>query len=34
MDHEVLDYPRMIAKLEGMSMNKENHKVDPEIEEP
>jgi hypothetical protein len=34
MDHEVLDFPRMIAKLEGMNLNKENPKVDPEIAEP
>jgi hypothetical protein len=34
MDHEVLDFPRMISKLEGMNINKENPKVDPEIEEP
>jgi hypothetical protein len=30
MDHEVLDCPRMIAKLEGMNLNQENPKVDPE----
>jgi hypothetical protein len=29
MDHEVLDCPRMIAKLEEMNIRKENHKVDP-----
>jgi hypothetical protein len=34
MDHEVLDFPRMIAKLEGMNLNQENPKEDPEIEEP
>ena len=34
MDHEVLDFPRMIAKLEGMNMNQENPKADPEIEQP
>jgi hypothetical protein len=34
MDHEVLDCPRMIAKLEGMNMNQENPKADPEIAEP
>jgi hypothetical protein len=28
MDHEVLDFPRMIAKLEGMKMRQENPKVD------
>jgi hypothetical protein len=25
MDHEVLDFPRMIAKLEGMNMRQEYH---------
>jgi hypothetical protein len=30
MDHEVLDCPKMIAKLEGMNMRKENPKADPE----
>jgi hypothetical protein len=30
MDHEVLDCPRMIAKVERMYMNQENPKVDPE----
>jgi hypothetical protein len=30
MDHEVLDCPRMIAKLEEMNMNQESPKVDPE----
>jgi hypothetical protein len=25
MDHEVLDFPRMIAKVEKMSTRKENH---------
>jgi hypothetical protein len=37
MDHEVLDCPRMIAKLEGMNMRQENPKADPEtkiMEEP
>jgi hypothetical protein len=34
MDHEVLDFPRMIAKLEGMNLHKENPKVDLEIAEP
>jgi hypothetical protein len=37
MDHEVLDCPKMIAKLEGMNLNQENPKADPEtksIEEP
>jgi hypothetical protein len=37
MDHEVLDFPRMIAKLERMTLNQENPKADPEtkaIEEP
>ena len=30
MDHEVLDCPRMIAKVERMNMNQENPKTDPE----
>jgi hypothetical protein len=30
MDHEVLDCPRMIAKLEGMNMRQEKPKADPE----
>jgi hypothetical protein len=34
MDHEVLDFPRMIAKLEEMNMEQENPKVDPEMEKP
>jgi hypothetical protein len=34
MDHEVLDFPRMIAKLEGMNLSQENPKADPEKEEP
>jgi hypothetical protein len=34
MDHEVLDFPRMIAKLERMNLNQENPKADPEIAEP
>ena len=34
MDHEVLDFPRMIAKLEGINMKQENPKADPEMEEP
>jgi hypothetical protein len=29
MDHEVLDCPRMIAKIEEMNMRQENPKVDP-----
>jgi hypothetical protein len=32
MNHEMLDCPRMITKMEGMNLNKENPKVDPEIE--
>jgi hypothetical protein len=32
MDHEVLDFPRMIAKVERMNMNQENPKEDPETE--
>ena len=34
LDHEVLDCPRKIAKLEGMNPNEENPKVDPEIAKP
>jgi hypothetical protein len=37
MNHEVLDFPRMIAKLESMNIRQENPKVDPKtkaIEEP
>ena len=30
MDHEVLDFPRMIARLEEMNLNQENPKADPE----
>jgi hypothetical protein len=30
MDHEVLDFPRMIAKLERINLNQEDHKADPE----
>jgi hypothetical protein len=30
VDHEVLDFPRMIAKLDGMNLNQENPKADPE----
>jgi hypothetical protein len=33
MDHEVLDCPRMIAKIEGMNLNQENPKEDPEMVE-
>jgi hypothetical protein len=37
MDHEVMDCPRMIAKIESMKISQENPKPDPEtkaIEEP
>jgi hypothetical protein len=34
LDHEVLDCPRMIAKIEGMNLKEENPKADPEITEP
>jgi hypothetical protein len=30
MDHAVLDFPRMIVKLEGMNLRQENPKADPE----
>jgi hypothetical protein len=33
LDHEVLDFPRMIAKLEGMNPSEENLKADPQIVE-
>jgi hypothetical protein len=33
MDHEVLDCPRMISKLERINLNLEDHKADPEKEE-
>jgi hypothetical protein len=29
LDHEVLDFPRMIAKIERMNLNEENPKIDP-----
>jgi hypothetical protein len=31
MDHEVLDFPRMISNIEEMNMRQENHKEDPEM---
>jgi hypothetical protein len=34
LDHEVLDCPRMIDKLERMNLNEENPKESPEIVEP
>jgi hypothetical protein len=34
MDHEVLDFPRMIAKLEGMNPGQENPKADLEKAKP
>ena len=34
MDHEVSDFPRMIAKLEEMNLNKENPKANPGMAEP
>jgi hypothetical protein len=34
LDHEVLDCPRMIYKLEGMNMRPENPKADLEMAEP
>jgi hypothetical protein len=33
MDHEVLDFPRMISKVERMNLNQENPKADPRMEE-
>jgi hypothetical protein len=32
MDNEVLDFPRMISKVERMNMNQKNPKADPETE--
>jgi hypothetical protein len=34
MDHEVLDCPRMIARMEEMNLNQENPMADPEEAEP
>jgi hypothetical protein len=34
MDHEVLDCPKMIARLEGVNMRQENPKAYPEMAEP
>jgi hypothetical protein len=34
MDHEVLDFPRMIAKIERMNLNEGNPKIDTSIAEP
>jgi hypothetical protein len=34
MDHEVLDCPRMFAKMEEMNLNKEDPKADPKMVEP
>jgi hypothetical protein len=34
MDHKVLDFPRMIAKIEEMNMGQENPTADPEMAEP
>ena len=34
LDHEVLDFPRMIAKLERMNLNEEKPKEYLEIVEP
>jgi hypothetical protein len=34
MDHEVLDFPRMIVKLEEMNMRQEYSKASTEIVEP
>jgi hypothetical protein len=31
MDHELLDFPRMIAKVERMNLNQDNPKADPEM---
>jgi hypothetical protein len=34
LDHEVLDFPGRIAKIEGMNLKEENPKADLEITEP
>jgi hypothetical protein len=34
LDHEVLDFPRMIAKMEGVNLKEEKLKADPEITKP
>jgi hypothetical protein len=34
LDHEVLDRPRMIVKLERMNLHEENPRTAPEIAEP
>jgi hypothetical protein len=31
MNHEVLDFPRMIANIESMNIRQENPKEDPKI---
>jgi hypothetical protein len=31
MDHEVLDFPRMISKIQEMNMEQEKHEKDLEI---
>ena len=33
MDHEVLDFPRMIAKVENMNMKQENHETSQETKD-
>jgi hypothetical protein len=33
MDHEVLDFPRMIAKVEKMNMKQENHETSQETKD-
>jgi hypothetical protein len=33
MDHEVLDFPRMIAKVEKMNMRQENHEIGQETKD-
>jgi hypothetical protein len=33
MDHEVLDCPRMIAKVENMNMRQENHEMGQETKD-
>ena len=34
LDHEVLDFPGMIAKIERMNLHEEHPRTAPEIAEP
>jgi hypothetical protein len=33
MDHEVLEFPEMIAKVENMNMRQENHETSQETKD-